>query len=255
MVDKRWFTSSKLVVLASLLLTLVISSACGTLDIDVEDPVNNPGPPAAEPTATKGPATATAKVSGAKEPAVAWYGSIHSVPGGGGLGDDYLKPWHLAIWPKFGRAVGLTGSDPAVNAEIERLRDQDIKATFWGDLTCNVADYGTCQLLVNRISPNDGGPQIEPDRVEGWQGRIGRLPVQPGSEEALLYFVLDGPVIALYGIASDDPAIQAELERLASETVSPEGGEAIRIWGELFSKAQPVTGTVIKVDRLETESS
>jgi len=67
----------------------------------------------------------------------------------------------------------------------------------------------------------------------------------------MLYFVLDGRLVALYGITSDDSEIQAELERLAEETIQPEGGGDIRIWGELVSKAQPVTGTVIKVQHLE----
>ncbi len=187
------------------------------------------------------------KESGETGPAVAWYGSIHSVPGGE-EDSDYLKLWHLSIWPKFGRAVGLVGVEPAVNAEIERLRDKDIKATFWGDLTCGVADYGACQLLVERLSSDDGGPQYGPDTVEAWQGSVGRLPVQPGSQNNLLYFTLEGQVIALYGITGADPAVQAELDRLA------ENGADIRIWGELNNKAQPVTGTAINVDRLEVVS-
>jgi hypothetical protein len=235
---------------ATAFLALLFISACGTLDVSVEGSVAEQGAPGANPIATGEPGRLLAETPGASEPAVAWYGSVHTVPGSG-IGDDYFKPWHLAIWPKFGRAVGLTGIDPSVEDEIERLRDQDIKATLWGDLTCNVADYGGCRLLVTRISADDGGPQYEADKVEGWQGQIGRLPVQPGSQNELLYFVLEGPVIALYGIASDDPAIQTELERLAGQTPRPEGRGDMRIWGELDHKAQPMTGTLIEVERLE----
>jgi hypothetical protein len=155
----------------------------------------------------------------------------------------------LDIWPKFGRAVGIAGIDPAIEAEIERIRDKDIKATFWGRLTCGVGDYGACQLMVNRLSANDGGPVFTPERVESWQGTIGQLPVQPGSQNDILYFVLAGDVPVLYGIASADPAIQEELERL------PEAGLTVRIWGALSSKARPVTGSFIDVERLEVVSS
>ena len=135
--------------------------------------------------------------------------------------------------------------------EILYLSDQDITATFWGDLTCNVADYGNCQLLVERISAGDGGPQVDPDRVEGWQGHIGRLPVQPGSQNDLLYFVLDGPIPVLYGLGGVDSETQSELDRLAGLESQPEGGATIRIWGLLRDKAQAVTGTRIDVERLE----
>ena len=249
MAVKMRFATARQILVASFFLALLLTSACGTLDVSVEESVADQGALDVVPTVSGAPT----RTPGASEPAVAWYGSVHSVPGSG-MGDDYLKLWHMAIWPKFGRAVGLAGADPAIDAEIERLRDQDIKATFWGDLTCNVADYGGCQLLVRRISADDGGPQYEPDRVEGWTGRIGRLPVQPGSQNALLYFILDGPVPVLYGIGGDDPALQAELEHLAGEDLQSEGGDTVRIWGELRHKAQPVTGTVIEVERLEVLS-
>jgi hypothetical protein len=249
MAVKMRFVTARQILVASFFLVLLLTSACGTLDVSVEESVADQGALDAVPTISGGPT----RTPGASELAVAWYGSVHSVPGSG-MGDDYLKLWHLAIWPKFGRAVGLTGADPAINAEIERLRDRDIKATFWGDLTCNVADYGGCQLLVRRISADDGGPQYELDWVEGWTGQIGRLPVQPGSQNDLLYFVLDGPVTVLYGIAGDDPALRAELERLAGEAPEPGGGGSVRIWGELHAKAQAVTGTVIRVERLESVS-
>ena len=249
MVVRKWFAMTKQVLVVVLVMIAALTSACGTLDVGIEEPVAASLPPAtsiADPVATT-----MDKVDSGPVPVVAWYGTIHSIPGSTADEADYLKPWHLAIWPKFGQAVGVNGIDPAVNAEIDRLRDQDIQATFWGELTCNTADYGACQLRVERISPNDGGPQYEADRVEGWQGRVGRLPAQPGSQDELLYFVSDGPVIALYGVASSDPAIQAELERLAGTATQTGGGGAIRIWGDLNSKAQPVTGTRIDVERLQ----
>ena len=236
-----------LLVFGLLWFALALITACGTLEIGLGEP-GEMLEPAVMPTLAES-AAATAD-QGAKEsvPAVAWYGTIHSVPGSA-AGNDYLKPWHLDIWPKSSPAVGLSGANPAVEAEIERLRDTDVKATIWGDLTCGVSDYGTCQLLVERLSANDGGPHYGPDEVEGWLGSIGRLPAQPGSQNSLLYFILEGEVIALYGIASADPSIQAELEHL------PDSGRTVRVWGDLDHKAQPVTGTVIDVDQLEVIKS
>ena len=99
--------------------------------------------------------------------------------------------------------------------------------------------------MVTRITANDGGPLFKPDRVEGWEGTNGQLPVQPGSQSKSLYFVLPGGVPALYGISSEDPALQLELEGLI------DAEESVLIWGELRSRAQPVTGTLIEVNRLE----
>lgn len=245
--------SKQILATALVLLVLLLVVACGTLDIGLEEPglAESPAVSLSSPLATTG---AIDEATGETFPVTAWYGSVHSIPGSSN-GDDYLKPWHLAIWPKLSPAVGLTGIDTAVNDEIDRLRDRDVKATFWGEMACGVGDYGGCRLLVDRLSADDGGPQYEADKIENWQGSVGRLPVQPGSQNDLLYFVLEEPMIALYGIGSNDPAIQAELERLAGETLEPEGGGDIRIWGELNSKAQSVTGTRIEVERFEMISS
>lgn len=244
------------VLFACLLATLLVVTACGTFEIVPVELTVTTVSPVTPAISTERPETAPATTvtppSGADEnnsiEAVAWYGTIHSIAGGQQVA-DYLKPWHLDIWPKFGPAVGIIGADPAVNDEIDRLRDTDTKATFWGRLSCGESTYGPCQLLVTRLSADDGGPSYAPDQIEGWQGTIGRLIVQPGSQNERLYFVLDGEIPILYGIASVDPAIQAELERL-KETAS-----TIRIWGEVHSKAQPVTGSVIDVERLELVDS
>ena len=236
----------------SLLVGVVLAlTACGTLQVDVGQTTATPGTPSPQvtPTAHQAPVTVEAATpydgsgQGTPREAIAWYGQIHSVPGGDPR-NDYLKPWHLNIWPKFGRAVGVAGADPAIDAEIDRIRDRDIRATFWGGLTCGVGDYGACQLLVTRISANDGGPAYDPEPVEGWEGTLGALPGPPGSQETVRYFVLAGEIPVLYGITSAVPSIQAELERLQDT------GTVVRIWGELRSKAQPVTSTVIDVDRL-----
>jgi hypothetical protein len=236
----------------SLLLGMVlVGNACGTLDV-VVDATATPRAPSSEVTPTDNAAPAPVfttpplHTGGQATPVevVAWYGQIYSVPGADPH-NDYLKLWHLNLWPKFGRAVGIAGANPAIDAEIDRVRDRDIRVTVWGTLACGVGDYGACQLRVTRISANDGGPVSDPERVEGWEGTIGWLPGPPGSGEGLQYFVLAGEVPALYGVTSADPSIQEQLRDLqATETV-------VRIWGELQSRVQPETGTLVEVDRLE----
>jgi hypothetical protein len=242
----------RVLVLPCLLVGTIVFAACGTLNVNVAEPtamldttrslLNETERP--ETTMDASATIAQDNYQRAPLEIAAWHGTIHTVPGSE-PGHDYFKPWHLNIWPKYGPAVGITGIDPTIDAEIDRLRDTDVKATLWGRLTCGVGDYGACQLMVTRMTANDGGPLFTPDQVKGWEGTIGELPVQPGSQDNSLYFVLPGQVPALYGISSEDPAIQAELERLVgSNTI-------IRIWGELSSKVQPVTGSMLDVKRLE----
>ena len=237
---------------ACFLLILLAVTGCGTLEIVPVEPGKTPISPAYTTNSTDQSEASLIPTANPIEvvdesktiPAVAWYGTIHTVAGGQHVA-DYLKPWHLNIWPKFGPAVGIIGANAAINDEIDRLQDTDTKATFWGRLSCGASTYGPCQLLVNRLSANDSGSNYAPDQVEGWEGTVGRLPAQPGSQNERLYFVLDGEIPVLYGIASTNPGIQGELERLK------ETGSTIRIWGEVRSKAQPVTGTLIDVERFE----
>jgi hypothetical protein len=235
----------------SLVGTLLALAACGTLQVALDETATPMTPLyAVAPTASAAPTwvemapALESNPQGTPVEAIAWYGQIHSVPGADPH-YDYLKLWHLNLWPKFGRAVGIVGANPAIDAEIDRIRDRDVRATFWGALSCGVGDYGACQLGVTRISANDGGPVFAPDPVQGWDGTIGWLPAPPGSQESVHYFVLAGEIPVLYGIAATEPAIQAELQRLQNTRT------AVRIWGELRSRVQPVTGTMIGVDRLE----
>ena len=242
----------KCTILACFLLNMLVITACGTLEFSLEEPTAIAELPITPTTLNETPELTSASTANLLEnegdgkinQAVGWYGTIHSVSSAD-PNYDYLKLWHLDLWPKFGRAVGIAGTDPAVEAEIARIRDMDIKAAFWGTFNCGVGDYGDCQLRVSRISANDGGPNHPPEQIESWDGIVGRLPVQPGSQNNRLYFVLAGEVPVLYGISSSDPAIQEELERL------PEAGSTVRIWGELSSNVQPVIGTLIDVTRLE----
>ena len=66
--------------------------------------------------------------------------------------------------------------------------------------------------MVTRLSADDGGPVYSPNTIEGWKGTIGQLPRQPGSQNSLFYFVLNGEVPVLYGIVAEDSDIQSKLE-------------------------------------------
>lgn len=234
------------------LFTLIAITACGTLNVSLDEPIATIVPPSTgvslmeEATTSPTAAINTLDVTEESFPdqAIAWYGTVHTIAGGYTVA-DYFKPWYLDIWPKYGPAVGISGADPTVNAEIERILDTDTKATFWGSLTCGASTYGPCQLVTTRLSANDGGPSYDPDQVVGWEGTVGRLSAQPGGQNDILYFVLTGEVPALYGVSSEDPAIQEELKQLADT------GEVTQIWGDLRSKAQPVTGTLIDVTELK----
>jgi hypothetical protein len=234
-----------------LVVALSAITACGTIQVAV-DQTATPAMPVLEVTVTQSAAPISAETAtppesgghGMPQEVVAWYGQIHSVSGADPH-YDYLKLWHLSIWHKYGRAVGIVGASPAIDAEIDRVRDRDTRITVWGTMACGVGDYGACQLRVTRFSANDGGPTFEPERIEGWGGTIGWLPGPPGSQQGIHLFVLSGEFPVLYGIASADPSIQEQLRDLQdTETV-------VRIWGELRSRVQPVTGTLIDIDRLE----
>jgi hypothetical protein len=234
-----------------LAVVLLAITACGTLQVAVDESATSATPlqevtptQSATPTLVKTAPPPESGRQGIPQEVVAWYGQVYSV-GDADPQYDYLKLWHLNIWHKYGRAVGIVGANPAIDAEIDRIRDRDVRATVWGTLVCGVGDYGACQLRVVRISANDGGPVFDPERVDGWEGTIGWLPGPPGSQEGAHLFVLSGEFPVLYGITSADPSLQEQLGDLQdTETV-------VRIWGELRSRVQPVTGTLIDIDRLE----
>jgi len=84
------------------------------------------------------------------QPVVCWYGRVVSLPEGAQF-DDYL-----ALQPEGAGEIGVEGANTESEAEIKGLRDKEEPwdyAHFWGTLTCDVLDYGGCQLLVTRLRP------------------------------------------------------------------------------------------------------
>jgi putative hemolysin len=177
---------------------------------------------------------------GAAQTIACWYGRIIEQPPGSQF-DDYL-----ALEPEGAGEVGIEGADAEIEAQIQGLRGSAIPAHFWGTLSCDVLDYGGCQLVVSQLRP-DGpeAPFFAPEPVEGWEGTI---VINPPGSQFDNYFQSTGDFAAEYGIGSSDPGIAAQLEGLGDTRT------AVRVWGQVLCPAIDVNGASISVDRIETVS-
>jgi len=170
-------------------------------------------------------------------PVVAWYGHVVGLPTGSQF-DDYLT-----LIPEGVGDVGIEGASEEIKNEIVSLRDKEGVGEYihvWGTLTCNVLDYGGCQLLVNRL--RYGQTLFDPDSVEGWEGTITTGIFNMGLSNV---FVLSGEFPMRFSIESTDPATRDQLDGLRDT------GRVIRVWGELTAGIPAVNGTRIMVTRLE----
>jgi putative hemolysin len=75
-----------------------------------------------------------------------WRGVIKSTEPGSQY-DDYFELWTNGQIIYF----GIDSMDPAVQAQIEALRDSGKIVHLYGTLLSNVPDYNGSQILVNRI--------------------------------------------------------------------------------------------------------
>jgi putative hemolysin len=184
-------------------------------------------------------------VSGVRLPAVAWYGYVASTPEGAQF-DDYL----VLLPEEARRAVGIEGTDEAIEAQIVALRDKGEPgkyAHFWGTLNCDVIDYSGCQLLVTRLRVDGPGPFFDPDPVNGWQGTIVSAPYPDGPRSGGDDYleVLVGGIPIAYGIDSADATLTAQIEALRDT------GTIVRVWGQVSAGVIDWNGTQILVERLE----
>jgi len=176
------------------------------------------------------------------QPVVGWLGHVLSTAEGAQF-DDYL-----VLASEGTGEFGLTGADAALEAEIVGLRDKEEPgkyANFWGTLTCDVPDYGGCQLVVTRLRY---GPTVsDPDPVQGWEGTLVSNPSDAQFDD---YFVLAGDFAVRYGIGSA-VAESGELE-LADELASlRDSGTPFRVWGQLLCGVPDVNGCQIQVTQIE----
>ncbi len=148
-----------------------------------------------------------------------WLGEIYSL----GTGNEFEDILNLE--PKGTGIIGITGGGPDADRQIELLRDTGKQANFWGVLTCEVDDFNSCQLLVERVRPEGPGPFFEMDRVDGWYGTlIGEV---PGTEFDNA-FVLAGDFPIQYGLGSSLPFVEEAIKSLENTNTG------VRIWGQII---------------------
>jgi len=182
-------------------------------------------------------------ITTSSRPAVAWYGYVLSTPFGAQF-DDYL-----VLMPEGSGEIGIEGATDDVAAEIEALHDMDEPgkyAHFWGTLSCEVIDYGGCQLLVDRLRVDGPGPFFADDVVEGWEGVIVNGPPGPrsGGDD---YLQLAGEFSLQYGIdALANSELADQLESLRDT------GTTVRVWGTLSAGVPDWNGTQIRTTRIVT---
>jgi hypothetical protein len=174
---------------------------------------------------------------------VAWYGYVVSTSDGAQY-DDYL-----VLMPEgIGAEIGIEGANAAIEAEIVALRDRPEPgkyAHFWGTLTCDVIDYGGCQLLVTRLRVDGPGPFFTPDYVDGWEGTIVSGPEGPRSGGNDCLVLSSSQFMVEYGIDSTDPELAAEIAALRDT------GITVRVWGQVNAGVMDWSGTQIQVERIE----
>ena len=169
----------------------------------------------------------------------AWYGHIASLP----EGDPYDDK--VVLLPQGTGELGIKGYTPEIEDEIRSLRDATGPNEYvhlWGVLYCNIDDYNTCQLNVERLEYGDqytGGYGT----VENW---VGKIKSTTFNGETAYIFELSGGIPIWYGIAAnEDEIIQSQIEAVSdSDTI-------VSVWGDLLVGVQDINGTRIEVRRLD----
>lgn len=181
---------------------------------------------------------------------IGWMGYILSTPDGAQF-DDYVVVLPEGEVGEF----GIEGTNDDINAKIIELRDHaqpGMYAHLWGKLTCDVIDYGGCQLLVDRLRVDGPGEFFEPDPVDGWRGVIKSFSYEePGAPQPDDAFIPAGDYPVQYGI---DSAISSESgERDLSDVITSlrDTGQEVLIWGDVVCGVPDAGGCHIEVYRIE----
>lgn len=172
----------------------------------------------------------------------AWMGYVLSTSQGGQF-DDYV-----VILPEGVGQFGIEGANDVINTAIVALRDKAEPgkyAHFWGTLSCDVPDYGGCQLLVDRIRV--GTEITKPEVINSWFGKI--YSFDPGMQFDD-YFVLEGNYPVQYGISSfiaenGFPIYAEELQDLRDTD------QVIKVSGELICGVPDSNGCQIQASTIE----
>jgi len=171
-----------------------------------------------------------------------WRGVIKSTEPGSQY-DDYFELWTNGQMIYF----GVDSMDPAVQAQIEALRDSGKVVHLYGTLLSNVPDYNGSQILVDRIEveEQDAGNSMPPEEIVDWWGII--KSTGSGAQYDDYFERQDFVEIIYFGIDSIDPAVQAQIEAVR------DSGKIVHLYGTLFSNVPDYSGSQILVDRIVVE--
>ena len=210
------------------------------------------GPATQEPTLPVVTVEATTEGSGgstAPETAEAiadWWGVIKSTDAGAQF-DDYFERQDIP-----GQVIyfGIDSMDPAVQVQIEALRDSGKIVHLYGTLLSNVPDYNGSQVQVDRIEVEDQGsggymPPGSTEEIADWRGVI--KSTEPGAQYDDCFERQDLGQVIYFGIDFLDPAVQAQIEALR------DSGKVVHLYGTLFSNVPDYNGSQVQVDRIEVE--
>lgn len=206
------------------------------------------------PSAEEEPSKETQEVVHTNENAgldvIGWMGYIVSTPDGAQF-DDYIVVMPEGEVGEF----GIEGVNEDIEAKIIALRDQvqpGMYAHFWGKLTCDVIDYGGCQLLVDRLRVDGPGEFFEPDPVDGWRGVIKSFSYEePGAPQPDDAFIPAGDYPVQYGIDSAISSESGELDLSDVITSLRDTGQEVLIWGDVVCGVPDAGGCHIEVYRIE----
>ena len=178
---------------------------------------------------------------GTSEEIADWWGVIKSTEPGAQY-DDYFERQDLGGIIYF----GIDSMDPAVQAQIEALRDSGKIVNLYGTLLSNEPDYNGSQIQVDRIEEQGSGGYMPPgtsEEIADWRGVI--KSTAPGSQYNDYFELWTNGQIIYFGIDSMDPAVQAQIEALRNS------GKIVHLYGTLFSNVPDYNGSQIQVDRVE----
>jgi hypothetical protein len=152
--------------------------------------------------------------------------------------------------PEGSGEFGIEGADETLEAKIVELRDKEEPgkyAHFWGNIRCDVIDYGGCQFLVTKVRIGTEITEHEP--IDGFEGMIFSHEFGLQFDD---YFVLEGDFPVPYGISSfiaetGFPIYKDELE------AQRDTDQIIRVSGQLICGVPDSFGCQLQIDRIEVD--
>lgn len=183
---------------------------------------------------------------GTSEEFVDWWGIIASTPSGAQY-DDYFERRDLEQQYIY---FGIDSMDPAVQAQIDAVRDSGKVVHLYGTLFSNVPDYNGSQVQVSRIEVEEeaSGGYMEPGTSEeftDWWGVINSTPHGAQYDDYFERQDLGGAI--LFGVDSMDSAVQAQIDSVRDTN------KIVRLYGTLFSNVPDYNGSQVLVSRIEIE--